>query len=81
MGGLMKDKIIQLAAEKSAMPVEWINEETRIEDLDVDSLEFVELIFEIEEEYNISIPVEVDDTLKTIGDFINVVNTAGPRGD
>tara|TARA_R100000322_G_scaffold111973_4_gene71704 strand:+ start:5809 stop:6042 length:234 start_codon:yes stop_codon:yes gene_type:complete len=77
----MKDKIIQLAAEKSAMPIEWINENTRIEDLDVDSLEFVELIFEIEEEFNISVPVEIDDTLKTIGDFINVVNTAGPRGD
>lgn len=67
------DKIIRLVAEKAAMPIEWINEDTRIEDLGIDSLDFVELIFEIEETYNITIPVETDDTVRTIGDFVNVV--------
>ena len=45
-------------------------------DLSVDSLDFCELIVDVEKEFNIQIPDDVFDKLKTVGALVNYVARA-----
>lgn len=67
-------KIIELIADRSAMPAEWVTEETKIEDLDIESLEFIELIFEIETACDVKIPATWDADFSTVGDIIKSID-------
>ncbi|MDD7182280.1 MAG: acyl carrier protein [Peptostreptococcus porci] len=46
-----------------------------LEDLDADSLDAVEIIMNIEEEFEIKIPDEEIDNVKTIGDIISLIES------
>ena len=50
------------------------NEASFIEDLGADSLDIVELVMEFEKEFNIDIPDEDAEQLRTVGDAINFLN-------
>ncbi|SDE16029.1 acyl carrier protein [Streptomyces prasinopilosus] len=57
----------------SVDPAEVTEEKTFLEDLDIDSLELVELGVTVEEKFSVKIPDDVLGTLKTVGamaDFI-----------
>ena len=45
------------------------------EDLDADSLDAVELIMAVEEEYDIEIPDEVATSMKTVKDIVDYIET------
>jgi acyl carrier protein len=45
-----------------------------IEDLGADSLDMVELVMEFEKEFNIDIPDEDAEKLRTVGDAVNYLN-------
>ena len=45
-----------------------------IEDLGADSLDIVELVMELEKEFNIDIPDEDAEKLRTVGDAIGYLN-------
>ena len=45
-----------------------------IEDLAADTLDIVELILAIEEEFDISIPEDDSESIKTVGDLVNYVH-------
>ena len=59
----------QLGVEEDEVKMET----TFIEDLGADSLDIVELIMAFEEEFNIEIPDEEAEKIKTIGDAVNLV--------
>ena len=46
-----------------------------IEDLGADSLDIVELVMEFEKEFNIDIPDEDAEKLRTVGDAMNYLKT------
>ena len=68
------DKLTELVSAKSAMPAEWIQPSTEIANLDIDSLDFVELIFEIESEFDIKIPTEWDGEFATMADLSDAID-------
>ena len=47
--------------------------ETKLEDLGIDSLSYVELVMELEEHFNIEIQDEEIDMIKTVGDIHQIV--------
>ena len=49
-----------------------------IEDLGADSLDIVELVMEFEKEFNIDIPDEDAEKLRTVGDALAYLNTKIP---
>ena len=58
------------------MEVEEINvESTFSEDLGVDSLEIFEIVMSLEEEFEIEIPNEDIENIKTIQDIVNYVKS------
>jgi len=68
----MKEETLKLLAEKLRLPKEKIKAETKIvEDLGYDSLDTVEMLMTLEEEFNVRIPDEEAIKLKTVGDVAN----------
>lgn len=72
----LEEKIIGMIAEELGLSPEEVKPEaTFIEDLGADSLDVVELIMKMEEEFNISIPDEDAEKIKTVQDAINYIKS------
>lgn len=66
----VKDLIVdQLGAEEDAVTMEASIQD----DLGADSLDIVDLIQSIEDEYDLSIPDEAVESIKTVGDIVNYI--------
>lgn len=68
------ERIIEIVAEKMDKPKEEIvPEKSFVNDLGADSLDTVELMMDIEDEFDVSIPEEEAQKIVTIGDAIKYV--------
>lgn len=68
------DKIASLIAEQLNKPVEEITADKEIvKDLGADSLDVVEMLMSLEEEYGITIPEEDAVNVKTVGDIVALI--------
>ena len=67
----MQDKIVKMIANKLGKKVEDIKLESKlIEDLGADSLDIVEMLMMLEDEYGITIPDQDAMNLSTIKDIV-----------
>lgn len=67
----MFEKLVDLIANELSVSKAAIKRETSLQDdLGADSLDAVELVMTIEEEFNISIPEDVASNLRTVGDIM-----------
>ncbi len=65
----MNEKILQILTEVSGTAAESIKENTRLaDDLGLTSFDLADVVVSIEDEYGVSIPDEVFQTLHTVGD-------------
>lgn len=70
----MLEKIREMLAEALNLPAEKVTAESKIvEDLGADSLDVVELLSRLEDEYGITIPDEDVEGLLTVGDVVNEI--------
>jgi acyl carrier protein len=70
----VEEKVIGLVVDHLKVPKEEITRASRfVEDLKADSLDIVELIMDIEEEFEISIPDEDYEKIKTVGDAVTYI--------
>lgn len=70
------EKVAEILAEQLDADKETITAETRIaEDLNADSLDVVELLMAIEDEFEIEIPDEDIETMKTVGDVAEYIQS------
>lgn len=67
------EKIKELLQENVGIEEENITLETKFSDLGIDSLDVVELLMCIEDEFNIT--VEPDQSIKTVGDLIKKIES------
>ena len=66
------DKIKKAIAEQTGIDENSITlEATFREDLNIDSIDLVELIMQLEEEYDIEFDDDQAESLKTVGDVVN----------
>lgn len=69
------DKIKEIIVDKLDVDASLVNPDTDIlKDLEADSLDAVEVILGVEEEYGIEIPDEVADSFTTVSDIVNFVD-------
>ncbi|XXF80505.1 acyl carrier protein [Myxococcaceae bacterium GXIMD 01537] len=69
-------KIKSIIADQLGVGEEEIKPESSfIEDLGADSLDIVELVMAMEEEFEVEIPDEEAENIKTVNDAINYVKT------
>ena len=69
-------KVIDLAADKLAADVEKISESTNFEeDLNADSIDLTDFIMELESEFDVEIPDEDLEKIKTVKDSVDYIVT------
>lgn len=68
-------KVKSIIADQLGVGEDEIKPESSfIEDLGADSLDIVELVMAMEEEFEVEIPDEEAENIKTVGDAINYIN-------
>jgi len=71
---MVLEKIREVVSKKFKVSPEKVNNSTRLrEDLNVDSLDAVELIMELEDTFKVKIADDEAQKLKTIGDIVNFI--------
>lgn len=67
----MEDKVIKLVSEATKIDLAKIKAETSfVDDLNLDSLDIVELMMKMEDEFGVEIPEEDAEGLKNIQDVV-----------
>jgi len=63
-------RCIEIIAKAKNIPTDTINLDTSFEQLNIDSLDKINISFEVEEAFHIEIPDDALNTLKTVGDVV-----------
>ena len=70
----MKEKILHMIGEQFNVDVDDLHEDTSfVDDLNADSIELVELVMSIEDEFDIQVEDEALEKLQTIGDVLDYI--------
>ena len=71
----VEEKVIDLVSNQLDTPSDDIAKESSfVDDLKADSLDIVELVMALEDEFDIKIPDEDYDKIKTVGDVITYID-------
>lgn len=68
---MIENEIIEIIAEKCQKNVGSITPASRLEDLGIDSMQAIVLLYDLEERYDIEIPTEVFESIESVGDIIS----------
>ena len=72
----MQEKVIAIVSEAANVEVANIKPETSfVDDLNLDSLDMVEMMMKMEEEFGVEIPEDKTEDLKTINDVTSYLKT------
>lgn len=70
----VEEKVISIVSEQLGVAKEEIKLESKfVDDLKADSLDVVELVMEFEDEFEITIPDDDYDKIKTVGDAVKYI--------
>ena len=69
------DKVVEIIADKTGKEIGEINAEMSFTDLGMDSLDTVDLLMGMEDEFGVTL--EFTDDMKTIGDVVKLIDAAG----
>ncbi len=73
----MSDKVIEVVAEFLDLEVSEVTLDSDLrEDLNADSLDFVELVMELEEEFEFEADEDKMQEIKTVGDIVKFIEGA-----
>jgi acyl carrier protein len=82
VGTSVRDRVIEIVCEQMGQSKEKVSETTSfINDLGADSLDTVELVMELEDEFDLSIPDEEAEKIKTVGDAVKYIEEHSAKKD
>jgi len=70
----MLEKITEMLRDYKGDPDLEVTEQTTFAEMELDSLDTVELVMNLEEEY--SITIEMDENIQSVGELIKVIESA-----
>ncbi len=70
----VKERVIDIVSEQLGVSKDQITEDTHfVNDIGADSLDTVELVMELEEEFDINIPDDAAEKIQTVGEAIQYI--------
>lgn len=76
MSDALDQQVIALIAQRKNLPADQIAPEMTLADIGVNSLDAIELVFEFEDTFKISIPNEAVQQMRTVDDVIIALRAA-----
>lgn len=74
----VQERVIEIVAEQLGVDKAKVNPKSRfVNDLGADSLDQVELVMELEEEFNVQIPDNAAEKIETVGQAIEFIEKSG----
>lgn len=70
-----KKRVVEIVAEKLSIDPSGITESVTLQDLGADSLDMVEIIMKLEEEFDISIDDEKAESFENLGHVITYIHS------
>lgn len=71
----VEDKVIEIVAKQRRVDPSTLSLSDRLEDIEIESIDLVEIIFAVEDEFDIDVPQDRDamklDTLQDVADGVN----------
>lgn len=67
------EKVCNLISSRFEISEMKLSEETSLEEIGADSIDLVDLVSELEEEFGVSVPDEEFENIKTIGDIVSLI--------
>ena len=68
------EKVVQILAEQLSVDPDKITMDSMVEeDLDADSLDAIDIVMSIEDEFGIEVPDEAITDMKSVGDIVNFI--------
>jgi acyl carrier protein len=61
-------RVIRVIAETQRIPADTVKPESTFEELKIDSLDGINIVFAIENEFNVNVPDEAAKSLRSVGD-------------
>ncbi len=71
----IQDKVKKIVAEQLEVDIEKLTVETTFEEIDADSLDIVELVMALEEEFDLEISDQEIENIKSVGDVIRYIES------
>ena len=76
MAAFSEDRVKEIIAKELEVSTQQLTPEAKfVEDLGADSLDIVELVMALEEEFGLDIPDEDAEKLRTVGDAMNYLKS------
>lgn len=70
----MEATVFEVIARQTKRQSEDVSLDMRLDELGIDSLEAITILYELEERYEIEIPNEIFESIKTVGDIVDQLN-------
>ena len=71
----VEEKVKAIVSEHLELAVDSLTIETTFEEIDADSLDIVELVMALEEEFDLEISDQEIEEIKTIGDIVSFIES------
>ncbi len=71
----VEDKVKKIIADQLEVDGSKLSKETTFEDIDADSLDIVELVMALEEEFDLEISDQEIENINTVGDVIKYIES------
>ncbi|HMP01625.1 MAG TPA: acyl carrier protein [Gemmatales bacterium] len=67
-------RVVEIVSEQMGVSKDQVSKDTSfLKDLNADSLDVVELVMDLEEEFDINIPEDQQDKIQTVGEAVNFI--------
>lgn len=70
-----ESKVKQIIVDQLEVGIEKLKMDTTFEDIDADSLDIVELVMALEEEFDLEISDQEIENIKTVGDVVRYIES------
>lgn len=72
---MIRDELVQLANENLDIDLSDVQMNTKLSDLDIDSIDMLDFIMLLEEKYNIEFAEDELDEIETLGDIAELIES------
>ena len=71
---MIRDAVFEVICQEQKCSPEDFTLETRLEDLGIDSLKAITILYQLEERFELEIPNELIETVVTVGDIVSNID-------